>query len=259
MNIKGGNITKAYLMLIAVSIISKVLGFAREVIIAQKFGVSEDLDMFLVALTLPNIIYGVLLYAIPNYVVPKYSSSIQDKKLKVFSEEFFWNFVIVIFFISAIYFIASPLLMKFILKEANPEELHLAIVMTRLLSLYAFLTSVFCAFKGVYHLKRHFVVPAISPLIIHLVLIISILVFGDKYGIIILALAMSLGAVLQLVIIILDSKKKNWLNLFKFRGVKKTKLEKTLIIIIGIELLGKAFTFIDRSFTSFLPIGYISG
>ena len=47
----------------AVVFLSKILGFVREMVIAGKFGTSFEYDLYLVALILPALAYGVLNFA----------------------------------------------------------------------------------------------------------------------------------------------------------------------------------------------------
>ena len=67
---KGG-IRRNVAILSIATICSKLIGFLREVISAQKFGLSDDFDIYLSVFVIPSLITSLLLYAVPNIVIPK--------------------------------------------------------------------------------------------------------------------------------------------------------------------------------------------
>ena len=60
----------AVLSVAAVLVVSRLLGFVREMVIADKFGTSAQYDLYLIALILPALAYGVINFASYYLFVP---------------------------------------------------------------------------------------------------------------------------------------------------------------------------------------------
>lgn len=60
--------------------VSRVLGYVREVLMAQFFGTSMATDAWLMASVLPNLLFGALYGSIANLVVPLYLEAKQDPR-----------------------------------------------------------------------------------------------------------------------------------------------------------------------------------
>ena len=63
---------------VGVTLISKVLGFLREMVIADRFGTSADYDLYLIAIMMPALFYGVLNYAGFYLLVPYFTRKLQN-------------------------------------------------------------------------------------------------------------------------------------------------------------------------------------
>ena len=74
------NIVKAIGLVTIITIIGKVLGFARESIIAAYFGASALSDIYFVASIIPTILFTALSLAISTGIVPIYVE--ENKKNK---------------------------------------------------------------------------------------------------------------------------------------------------------------------------------
>lgn len=254
------SIKRVYVGLILVTIISKILGFAREAVIAYEFGVDVDLDIFLVALTIPNMIYSILLYAVPNIIVPKYMAYDSDEVLfRNFSSSFFWPYVTIISILEVVYVIFSGAIIKIIAGDLSPEHLSLAVELSRYFSIFIYFSSLYCAFKGIFHVKKWFLIPAIAPFFIHLFVILSALFLSSKIGVRSIVLGMGIGAFFSTSLMVIILNKRNLIKYFKVGYILSKEYFSPFIIIILIEILGQTYTLVDRSFTAEIPTGFISG
>ena len=71
------NLVKAVGAVTVISAIGKILGFAREAIIAAYFGASEIADVFFVANMIPTLLYTVIGITIYSGIIPIY---MEEKK-----------------------------------------------------------------------------------------------------------------------------------------------------------------------------------
>lgn len=75
----------------AIMIISKVLGFSRDILLAYKFGTSSIVDAYTVAITLPSVLFAVFVSGLNQSYLPFYTR-IESAKRK---QEFFSNILII--------------------------------------------------------------------------------------------------------------------------------------------------------------------
>ncbi len=68
------SLRRAGITLIGATVLARGFGYVREVVVAQAFGVTLEVDLFLAALTVPAILIGTAYYAIPNAFVPLWAS-----------------------------------------------------------------------------------------------------------------------------------------------------------------------------------------
>ena len=82
----------AVLFLIVVNLLSKGLGFFREVLFANYFGRGVEFDIYLIGAVIPITINTVVLYIGQNYFIPGYHK-IKTEKENLTSRFFTINFV----------------------------------------------------------------------------------------------------------------------------------------------------------------------
>jgi len=93
---KLGSIKSSIASVAIVIIFSKAIGFLREIIIADKFGTSADYDMYLIAIMLPALFYGVVNYASFYLLVPYFSEvkiKAESNSTDQTSPQFYWSIV----------------------------------------------------------------------------------------------------------------------------------------------------------------------
>ena len=76
------NLVKAVGAVTVISAIGKILGFAREAIIAAYFGASETADVFFVANMIPTLLYTVIGITIYSGIIPIYMEEKEKKPEK---------------------------------------------------------------------------------------------------------------------------------------------------------------------------------
>ena len=68
-------LVKAAGLILAISIIGRLLGFVREQVIAAEFGTTMATDAYLMAFTIPNLIYVILGGALATAFIPVFTAS----------------------------------------------------------------------------------------------------------------------------------------------------------------------------------------
>jgi putative peptidoglycan lipid II flippase len=185
-----------------------VLGFARDVILAKFFGTGFQADAFFVAFKIPNLFRDFVGEGAANSaVVPVFSEYLLQKDRKEF-----WRFVSVILALALISLtlltLLGILLAPYIVRlmapgfMAHPEKLALTIQLTKIMFPYLILIGFTAYSMAVLYTFRSFTVPAFSPCLLNIAIIISALLSSrflkePVYG---LAAGVLAGGLLQLLI-----------------------------------------------------------
>ena len=203
-----GSIIKSTSIISGGTLTSRVLGFARDVILAKFFGTGFQADAFFVAFKIPNLFRDFVGEGAANSaVVPVFSEYLIQKDRKEF-----WRFVSVILALALISLslltllgiLLAPYIVRLIAPGfiAQPEKLALTIQLTKIMFPYLILIGLTAYSMAVLYTFRSFTAPAFSPCLLNIAIIISAL-WSSKYlaePVYGLAAGVLVGGLLQLLI-----------------------------------------------------------
>jgi putative peptidoglycan lipid II flippase len=201
----GRKLGVAALVLVAAVLASRVLGFVRDAYIAYAFGANGATDAFYAAFTIPDILnYLVAGGTLSITFIPIYtrhlSSGSSDEGDRVFSTIATLMTVVLTIGIIVLW-ILTPTIATHYLRKLKPNDLTLAIELTRIL-LPAQLAFYLGGLASATLMARHrFVAAAYAPLVYNLGTILGGVVLGGKLGTASLAWGALLGAVLGPLVI----------------------------------------------------------
>lgn len=251
---------RSFGILLIATLLSKLVGFLREIVIASKFGVSNEFDILLTVFVVPNMIISLLLYAIPHIVIPRLDLREKSNSnfYTVFSKQFFWPYIIFLIAILIIYNIFFTVYIKYFPTSEFIDHIQLVSNLTIIFSFFVFFSSLFNILKAVYNAKERFVLPAFTPLLIHFSVIFFVMFLYEEHGVYSFAYGLLVGAILQIGVFVWDLTQKKNLVFLK-PALQPNHLDlSSYVIIILIEFLGQSYTLIDRSFIQQLPSGHVS-
>ncbi len=172
--------------------LSRVLGFIRDILIAQYVGVSALSDSFFAAFRLPNFFRRVFAEgAFNSAFVPIFVEKLNDKKSTIDEKNFAQNVFSWLFYSLFIFTILAQIFMPFLMKILFPgffsdsSKFTLLVNLSRITIFYLIFISLVSLFSGILNSLGKFAIPASSPIILNLTLIASIFVFGNitpNYG-----------------------------------------------------------------------------
>jgi putative peptidoglycan lipid II flippase len=242
----------ATIFLIIISILSKGIGFLREVLFAQKFGLSEAFELYLVSAVFPIIITTNLYYIAQNYFIPHYNTLKESAKDKTeIVKQNFWIFVIGGIGISILLLLVMDPLLKFYLGNSynDNKELVRVIYLIFISSIpFASGNSLLSAYLNA---EFEFRIPAFSQVLLNIVVILMVALVSESLFIYSIPLGFLCGTILQFIFLVGYTAKKDNLNYrIKFNSVfsLNTRVEKSIIFIIIIEVVGQLYVVIDRWF-----------
>ena len=169
--------------------ISRILGFLRDIIIAQYLGVSALSDAFFAAFRLPNFFRRIFAEgAFNSAFVPIFIEKLQDAKNSknadksdlIFVRNIFSFLLYALLVFTILFQIFMPFFMKILFPGffTDPEKSTLLISLSRITIFYLIFISLVSLFSGILNSIGKFAIPASSPIILNLTLIAAILLFG---------------------------------------------------------------------------------
>ncbi len=244
-------------------IVSKLIGFLREMVIAERFGTSLEYDIYLIAVAAP-IFFNLVVVRAANYLtVPVLTANLANND-RASSGRTIWSiynslFVIVLGII-ALVILFAPNLVSLIGSDLGGEQLDSAILYCRLASILILLGFTESFLRSTLNVKKHFVYPVAGIIIFNIVIISSIIFLTAKLSVGAILLGLLAGTIIQILFLLL----KLW-N-FEFLGYFNLKLfgpdvRKVLVFgsaIIAVELMTSTFFIIDRYFASDMMPGVVS-
>ncbi len=166
--------------------LSRILGFIRDILIAQYLGVSMLSDAFFAAFRLPNFFRRVFAEgAFNSAFVPIFIEKLQDKSSKKDELLFARNVFSLLFYALLLFTIILQIFMPFFMKILFPgffidaEKSALAIDLSRITIFYLIFISLVSLLSGILNSLNKFAVPASSPIILNGTLIFSVFLFGS--------------------------------------------------------------------------------
>lgn len=163
------------------TLISRILGFARDMVVARAFGAVGVTDAFFVAFRIPNLLRRLLGEgALSTAFIPVFA----EYRAKASSREFARMLRAIsgaMVAILAAVTLAGILLAPWIVKVtapgfwSEPAKALLTVGLTRLMFPYLFFVGLAALATGVLNFLRHFLTPALSPVVFNLSLIAATL------------------------------------------------------------------------------------
>ena len=244
------------------TILSKVLGFGRELVLANFYGASDITDAFLVAVNIPNIAIATIGSALATTYVPLYFE-IKNKHGEDRTNNFTNNILNIVIIFSIIICILGLIftepLVKLFAIGFEGEKLNIAINFTKVLIFGSIFLSLAKIFSSYLQVNDNFTIASLIGSPYNIIIIISI-VLSYKINISILAYGTLLAMASQMLFQLPFAYKCG------YRYVKSINLKdeyiKKMIYLIGPVFIGVAVNqlniMIDRTLASTIGSGAIS-
>ena len=179
-------IGKATAIIIGITIVDKVLALAKEMLVAHRYGVSAELDVFNVAYALPGTLMMFFSSALVAALVPLYvewSSRLSVRQANANALSLWHASTLFFAGLSLVGYLTSPYLFPAIGYGFSAEQKALGIGMERLLSLLILLDGTGIVLLGLLHAKKSFFNLNAASLSINLITIILLVGWGAAMGI----------------------------------------------------------------------------
>ena len=196
------------------TLISRVLGYLRDILIAIFLGTSVFADAFFVAFRLPNTFRRLFAEGTFNAAfIPSYTSiKIEDKKKgKGFADDVLNFLLLILLFIVTLAEIFTPYLIYIIAPGflEDQDKFNLAVELTRITFPFLLFVSLSSFFAGILNSNNKFAAAAAIPIILNVVMITSLVssfIFGLDYTKQ-LSYGVTIAGLIQLLFLIYITKK----------------------------------------------------
>ena len=190
------------------TLISRILGYARDILIAVFLGTSLLADVFFVAFRLPNTFRRLFAEGTFNAAfIPSYAGELAKNKKQAdyFAKNVFNLLFIILLIIILLAEIFMPQLVYLIAPGFNKDadKFHLAIQLSRITFPFLFFVTLASFFSAILNSYNKFALPAAAPILLNIILILSLFFsqWMDISNILILSYAVSLAGFLQLLVL----------------------------------------------------------
>ncbi|MEB3429089.1 murein biosynthesis integral membrane protein MurJ [Citroniella saccharovorans] len=245
---------KTAILLLLLTLFTKVFGFLRELVLSYFYGTSYIADIFIIAMTVPLVIFKFVTAGTGNAIIPLYSSIEKEKGTRV-ADEFTSNLTNIVILLSFVFtglgiLLAGPIV-KIFAAGFEGEVFEKAVFFVRVIFLSLFAVGYGSIFTGYLQVKGNFKVPGSISIFLNIV-IISAIIISSKLGFIALVVGVALANVFQYILYPFAVRKYGYRHKF-FIDLKDPHIEETLKIIVPM-IIGMAIsdvnTIIDKTLAS---------
>lgn len=245
------------------AILSQVLAFFRDRLLAHAFGASAALDTYYAAFRIPDFLFVtvasvVSISALVPFIVEREKKG--KAEVKRFVDDVFSFFTVLILTTSIIAFFAIPLLSGFLFKGLTGQALAQVVMLSRVFLLSPIFLGFSNLFGSLTQSYNRFTVYAAAPLLYNGGIILGTLVLAPHFGILGVAIGVVAGSflhcLLQIPFVIkmgLFPRPKPWFDFAAIKDVVTLSLPRTLSL--SFNHVAQIFLI---SLASLMPVGSIS-
>jgi putative peptidoglycan lipid II flippase len=240
----------------------KALSVAKELVVAWKFGTADDLDAFLIALTIPSVIVTIIAGSFNSALIPTYikvrEQEGKQSAQKLFSGATVWS-IGLLGIVTVLLLVASPLYLPLITRGFTSKKLELTYDLLWTISPMILLTGIGVVWGAVLNAGERFALVALAPILTPAVTIL-LLVTVQSWGVFNLAVGMIVGQLLEMVIIGGALRRQGMSLLPKWHGFNTNLKEvaSQYAPMIAGSFLMCSTDLVDQSMAAMLPTGSVS-
>lgn len=252
-------VAKATIYLMIATIISKILGFGREIVLAYAYGAGMYSDAYIAAMNIPIVIFSIIGTTLGTILIPMYfevSNELGEHSALNFINNVFNIVIIICVSMGVLGFVFAEQLVKIFATGFPKQTLLLAVDFTRVTMIGVVFTGLSYIMTGYLQIKNNFTIPGLVTIPRNIIIIIFI-IFSSKYNPYIMIWGTVVGLLAEFLFQLPFAKKagykyKPYINI-------KDKYIKKAVLLIGPVLIGVAVNqvnaMVDRNLASGLAEG----
>lgn len=260
------NLAKSARSVSTFTLLSRVLGMVRDIVIASVFGAGQVTDAFWVAFRIPNLLRRLFAEGtLTVSFIPVFTDRLEHggkEKAKLISDSVFTILLIILVVISILGIVFSPYIVKIFASGFSDEVFSLAVKLNRIMFPYLLFISLTALSMGVLNSLKHFFAPSFSPVLFNICMIVFAVFLHSHFEIPIIALAIGVmvGGIAQFLFQLPFLKNRNFI--FRPKLLLKNPDVKKIFTLIIPQVFGLAVynlnIIVNTQYASYLPEGTVS-
>jgi putative peptidoglycan lipid II flippase len=222
------------------AILSQVLAFLRDRLLAHLFGASETLDIYYAAFRIPDFIFVTIASVVSLSVLVPFIVEHEERgreAVRDFIDNIFTFFSILVVITAIIAFFFVPSLTSLLFRGLSPEAQSQVVFISRILLISPIALGFSNLLGSITQAYNRFAVYALAPLLYNVGIIFGIIVFGRTLGAVGVALGVIIGAILHVLVQVpftykmgLIPRLKRHINFEKIKVVATLSVPRTLTL-----------------------------
>ncbi len=249
---------------------SRIMGYIRDMVMSWAFGTSALADAFYVAYRIPNLLRELLAEgSMSAAFIPVFTETLTKgtrEEAKQLANAVFARLLVILIIITGLGIVCAPYVVKAIapgwVRNARDNEILLGITLTRIMFPYLLFIGLAALTMGILNSLRAFLMPALSPVMLNVMIIGSVLfvapfmpnpVMGAAVGVM-------LGGICQFLIQVPGLRREGMMPIPRFRPSHPAvpRIGRLAVPIFVSSSVTQVNIFIGTILASFLPTGSIS-
>lgn len=263
--ITGKSIAKGAVIVMAATLFSRFFGLLRDIVIARQFGMTGATDAYTAITPVVSGVGMAIAAAVSAGFIPVFNDYLvtgeRENANKVANTLLNAAFIILLLIVAAaVFFVPAPALVRFFAPGFQGESVPLTAGLIRLMMPAIIFTGLMGLASGFLNSLRHFLVPALGPLVTSTVVIASAFLLGHSMGIAGLTLGTVAGFACQFLVQLPVMYRKGYrykpeLAVLHPGAVRVFKL---MVPVLIASLVPALILLVERRLASYLATGSIS-
>ncbi|ANU17809.1 murein biosynthesis integral membrane protein MurJ [Planococcus maritimus] len=253
---------KTVISIMLIVIITKIMGFSRDIFLAYFYGANGLTDAYLISTNISTVIFAFIGMGIAASYIPVYTKIFKERGREP-AEKFTVNVTNTVMLLTTILVLmiicfTTPIVKLFAFGFEG-ETLRIAVIFTRIISVTLYFTALIFIFTSYLEVKNRFLITELSGLPLNIILIATIAI-SSWLGLYILAIGTVLAVIVQFLSMIPAIKKSGYRHRFVL-DFKDQDLKRMIVlaipVIIGVSA-DQINVLVDRTIASQITEGGIS-
>jgi putative peptidoglycan lipid II flippase len=258
--LKGKSILKIVGAVAVINLLSRLVGFFREVLIGFHFGTSFQADSVVAAYTIPNFLYIAAGGAISTAFISIYSKT--NRQIQSDFRQVIVTYSLLLFsLISVCFFVFPRFWTELVFWGMQETEREVTASLFKVMGVSTVFLVLSMLFTGILNSHEQFKSSAAAPLLNNVVFVLIAGVFFYSYGAAAYSYGALAGAVLMLLLLVYSLRKGNYLQFRLKWGMPGGYVKRFFLIALPILFGGATLQFyflIHRIFAAQLESGAIA-
>jgi len=266
-NWKGSSINRrivgATIIVAVFTGVAKVVFFAKELVVAWRFGTLDLLDAFLIAYVVPSFAINLVAGSINGALIPTYVQVREQEGHSSANNLYVSIMTLGILFLAictGLIVLSAPYYLKILASGFDDDKLKLTLNLLYVISPVIVLSGVTTMRSAVLNAGEKFAVPALLPVVTPLLTIAFIVLGGNVLNIYALALGIVIGQLMESFLLGLALKRRGVKNSLGWHGMDtnlQQVIQQFLPMVAGASLMGST-QLVDQAFAASLPAGNVA-